>query len=166
MSLSVTEGHCHEQLLQRPGPMFQAMLVSRAALQLAGGLDPRCPSYQEWDTAIRLSRHCRFVHLHEPLFVWVRHPGETISHDQRRAVRGFDYVIASHRDDIVQRLGARAWRRLRLDNVARAMQAGLWDEAEAQLRAEAGGLGHALARVLVRCRRAPRGLGRGLRLLA
>jgi glycosyltransferase involved in cell wall biosynthesis len=166
MGLPITEGDCRAELLCRPGPMFQALLVSREALARAGGLDPDCPSYQEWDTAIRLSLHCRFVHLREPLFVWVRHAGETISRDGQRAVTGYDYVTGRHRDAILALHGPRGWRRLRIENVARAMRAGLWPEARRLLDAEPPHLCFALARLLVSLKLAPRGVGRVLRLAA
>ena len=59
----LTTGDCYHQLLLQAGPMFPSLLVSRWAILEAGGLDNDCPSYQEWDTAIRLSRICRFVHV-------------------------------------------------------------------------------------------------------
>lgn len=160
MHLPRTEGRCHAQLLQRPGPMFQALLVSRTALARAGGLDLDCPSYQEWDTAIRLAAHARFVHLDEPLFVWVRHADETISRDARRTVLGFDHVVSAHREAIVAQLGDRTWRRLRYENIARALQAGLWPEAQALLEREPPGLARQLASALARRHWAPRGVGR------
>jgi len=74
-----TSGECYAKLLTGPGPMFQSILTSRDAIAKCGYLDAACLRIQEWDTAIRLSKHCRFVHVDEPLFVWVWHDGETIS---------------------------------------------------------------------------------------
>jgi glycosyltransferase involved in cell wall biosynthesis len=157
---------CHARLLLQPGPLFPTLLTTRVALERAGGLDDDCPSYQEWDTALRLSRHCRFVHLHVPLFVWVWHPRETISKDAARAVRGYCHVTDRHRADILATHGARAWRRLRLDAVALALRGGLWPQALAIIDNEAPHPSLALARALAQARLAPRGTGRLLRLLA
>jgi len=165
-TVPTTEGDCHALLLQRPGPLFPTLLASKAALERIGGLDPDCPSYQEWDTAIRLARHGRFVHVHEPLFTWIWHASETISKDPRRAVQGYRYVIEKHRADILARNGPRTWRRLKLDAVALALRGGLWAEAGDLMAGEAAHPSFALARVLARLHLAPRGVGRALRLLA
>lgn len=157
---------CHPRLLLQPGPLFPTLMTTRHALQQAGGLDEDCPSYQEWDTALRLARHCRFVHLREPLFVWVWHPRETISKDAARAVRGYRHVTDRHRADIVATHGLRAWRRLRLDAVALALRGGLWADALAITDNEPPHPSLSLARALARAQLAPRGTGRLLRLLA
>lgn len=160
-----TEGDCHALLLQRPGPLFPTLLTSRTALARAGGLDEACPSYQEWDTAIRLARHCRFVHVHEPLFTWVWHASETISKDAQRALQGFVYVIGRHRADIVALNGPRTWRRLVLTAAEIALHGGLWAPAQDLLAGESMSPGITLARACARLHLAPRGLGRLLRLL-
>lgn len=161
-----TEGDCHALLLQRPGPLFPALLTSKAALDDIGGLDDNCPSYQEWDTAIRLSRHCRFVHLHEPLFSWIWHGSETISKNPQRAVQGYRHVIERHRADILALNGPSCWRRLKIDAVALALRGGLWGEAAALLEGEPSHPSFALARLLARLHLGPRGVGRALHLLA
>lgn len=146
----LTTGDCYHQLLLRAGPMFPALLVPRWAILEAGGLDNDCPSYQEWDTAIRLSRICRFVHVREPLFIWKWHAGETISKDFVRDLRGFDYVIRQHREEILAAHGHRAWRRLKIGNIARALSARQWDEAEAMMAEEPAHRSVRLARVFAK----------------
>lgn len=146
----LTTGNCYHQLLLQAGPMFPSLLVPRWAILEAGGLDNDCPSYQEWDTAIRLSRICRFVHVREPLFIWKWHAGETISKDFVRDLRGFDYVIRQHREEILAAHGHRAWRRLKIGNIARALSARQWDEAEAMMAAEPAHRSVSLARVFAR----------------
>ena len=146
----LTTGDCYHQLLLQAGPMFQSLLVPRWAILEAGGLDNDCPSYQEWDTAIRLSRICRFVHVREPLFIWIWHAGETISKDFVRDLRGFDYVIRQHREEILAAHGHRAWRRLKIGNIARALSARHWDEAEAMMAEEPAHRSVRLARVFAK----------------
>lgn len=136
IQVPLTEGDCYRQLLLQAGPMFQALLAPRESIIEAGGLDNDCPSYQEWDTAIRLSRICRFVHVRQPLFIWKWHTGETISKDFVRDLHGFDYVIRQHREEILAVHGHRAWRRLKIGNIARALSARQWDEAEAMMAEE------------------------------
>jgi glycosyltransferase involved in cell wall biosynthesis len=166
LKIPLTEGRCHALLLQRPGPLFPALLASRQALADCGYLDEDCPSYQEWDTAIRLARRCRFIHVRQPLFTWVRHAGETISRSGERAVRGFAYVIERHRDEIVAAHGARGWHRQRLELIALALQNGQWQQARAFAEEQPARPGYAVARWLARAHLAPRGLGRVLRSLA
>lgn len=91
--------------LAGPGPMFQGMLTSRLALERIGMLDEQVPSYQEWDTAIRLARECRFIHLEEPLFIYYLHEGPAISADSGRDFAGYEYVVEKHREDIRRECG-------------------------------------------------------------
>lgn len=147
-----TAGKCHRQLLLQAGPMFPSLLVPKWALLEAGGLDDQCPSYQEWDTAIRLSRICSFVHVRQPLFIWNWHGGDTISKDFSRDLRGFDYVILQHREEIIATHGITAWRRLKIYNVARALSARHWSDAEAMMADETHHRSIAMARLFARYR--------------
>lgn len=135
LPVPLTTGHCYRHLLIRPSVMFPALLVSRNAIIKSGGLDDECPSFQEWDTAIRLAKHCEFLHVQQPLFVWIWHAGETISKDYRRHLAGFKYVIDSHRDEIIFHHGARGWRIVCLQNISNALKHGYIDEARSMLEA-------------------------------
>lgn len=101
----VAGADAYRTILAAPGPMFQGMLVSRRLLQEIGGLDDALPAYQEWDTAIRLARVGKMVHLRENLFTYHLHCGETISHDSRKAVQGFWRIVRKNRDEIVRERG-------------------------------------------------------------
>ena len=48
-------------------------------------LDENAPSYHEWDTAIRLAKYCRFIHIQEPLFIYYIH-NNTISNNSNKSV--------------------------------------------------------------------------------
>jgi glycosyltransferase involved in cell wall biosynthesis len=104
------------RLLAAPAPVFPALLTSKLALEEIGLLDVAVPSYQEWDTAIRLAARCRFVHLRGPLFVYVLHAGETISKDRARELHGYRYIVSKHAADIRDRCGQTMldahWRRI------------------------------------------------------
>jgi glycosyltransferase involved in cell wall biosynthesis len=166
LAVPLTEGDSFIELLRRPAPMFQALLVSRSALERCGWLDEHCPSYQEWDTSIRLARDCRFVHIREPLFIWIWHDAPTISKDLRRSVQGYNYVLDTWRDQIILAHGARHWRQEKLLRAVEAMRGGLWDETLPHLRNVGEQPAVQLARALCQRRFAPRGIGRLLRLLA
>ena len=89
-------------LLQHPSPMFPALFTSKLALEEIGYLDEKVPSYQEWDTAIRLAKICKFVQMPEPSFIYYYHSGETISKDKLRDIQGYDYIIKKHKSEILR----------------------------------------------------------------
>lgn len=158
-----TEGDCFHVLLRRPAPLFPTLLVSAQALEQAGYLDENCPSYQEWDTAIRLARQCRFIHIEQPLFVWVWHGSDQISKDEGRALRGWSYVLDRHKSDFIQHYGARAWREAKLEQYLQAISAGLWLDAQVMMSTDEKHFSFALARLIARIHRTPRGTLRLLR---
>ena len=166
LPVPLTSGTCYKQLLLHPSVMFPGLLVSRNCIAQAGGLDNNCPSYQEWDTAIRLARHCEFVHIREPLFIWYWHTGETISKDIGRDLDGFQYVIEKHRDEIMFHHGIRGWRTVCLQNISRALLHGLFDSAGSMLKKVSPNSSRALAATFVRLGFFPRGGGRLLRYAA
>lgn len=159
-------GDCYSELLLTPGPMFQGMLVRRVHLERIGLLDEACPAYQEWDTAIRLARICRWVHLREPLFEWRRQQGTpTISDNTVRSLAGYRYVVEKHRDEIVRVHGRRAHHLLVVGGLVQALRAGLYDEVLRIAEGEHSVLA-SVARTMARTKFCPRGTGRLFRLLA
>lgn len=129
----ITGKDCYAALLHSPGPVFQTLLASKKALFEIGLLDENVPSFQEWDTSIRLAKLCEFVHLQEPLAVYWLHSGETISKDKRRDTMGYQYVIEKHRNEIEQVLGINGWYQVWINLVNRCASFGLYDEANALL---------------------------------
>jgi glycosyltransferase involved in cell wall biosynthesis len=116
-------------LLQGPAPLLPALLVSRAALERIGGLDEHVPSYQEWDTSIRLAHDCRFREPAEPVFVYHLGGNDSISASGVNDLRGYLYVIEKHRDEI----DAETWEEHLRFLARRALNFGLWDEARGLL---------------------------------
>lgn len=98
-------GNIYAALLANPGPMFQGMLIKRKALFDIGLLDENVPSFQEWDTAIRLAEHNSFGFVPEPLFVYHCHGGETISKDMKRHAKGYVYIVEKYAIDILNVAG-------------------------------------------------------------
>ncbi len=131
MALPVVEGeNVYPLLLTKPGPFLQSMLVSRRALEKISYLDEKVPSYQEWDTAIRLAKHCRFMYIKEPLFIYHLHEDETISKDNKRDIAGYQYVIDKFKNDIIEVCGKRVWENHLYTQLARCLQFRLWSEAD------------------------------------
>jgi len=124
----------YNNLLSNPGPMFQGMLTSRLALEKINYLDENVPSYQEWDTSIRLARFAQFIHLKEPLFVYYFHKGETISKDKRRDVMGYEYIINKFENDIKTYCGEEVWEKHLLNQLYRCLEFELWQKADEYFR--------------------------------
>ena len=89
----------YKQLLSKSGTLFPSILVSKSALDKIGNLDENVPSYHEWDTAIRLAKYCRFIHIQEPLFIYNIH-GNTISKNSDTSVEGYQYIINKFKNEI------------------------------------------------------------------
>ena len=129
--LPIIEGdHVYAELLTVPGPMFQAMLVSKIALKKIGYLDERVPSYQEWDTSIRLAKFCRYVHIREPLFIYHNHSGETMSKDSRNGIKGYGYIIFKFENEIKQICGMKTWNDHLKTQIVNCLNNSQFDDAE------------------------------------
>ena len=94
----------YKQLLSKSGTLFPSILTSKKALDKIGYLDEDLPSYHEWDTAIRLAKNCRFIHIKEPLFIYNIHRN-TISKNSDVSVDGYQYIINKFKDDIKELCG-------------------------------------------------------------
>ncbi len=123
------EGNCFRKLLLNSGPMFQSMLVSKQALFDIGLLDEDCLSFQEWDTAIRLSKKNQFIHIKESLFEWICHSNETISKDMRRDILGHMYVLFKHKNEIFLEYGQSGWSQAMTDLFCKSIQYKQYDLA-------------------------------------
>jgi glycosyltransferase involved in cell wall biosynthesis len=157
--------HAYTTLLMGPGPMFQGMMTSRAALALIGGLDEHVPAYHEWDTSLRLARHCKFIHLTEPLFIYHRDRGSTISDSTWRGIDGYGYIVRKFRAEIERYYGEAAWQYHVDVLVSACLNAHLWQHADLYLpllsRRDAR---HRILRVCRRIHVAPRRLASLVRL--
>jgi glycosyltransferase involved in cell wall biosynthesis len=101
-------GQVYRELLRKPGPMFQGLLISRGAFARLGYLDEKIVAYQEWDTAIRLARHCCFEFVAEPTFIYDCRHADTISKDSLREAVGYEQIVNKHRWSILRHLGPKA----------------------------------------------------------
>lgn len=101
-------GHVYRQLLNKPGPMFQGLLISRAAFAHLGYLDESIVAYQEWDTAIRLAKHYSFEFVAEPTFTYDCRHANSISKDSLKEALGYEQIVNKHRWSILRYLGPKA----------------------------------------------------------
>lgn len=95
-------GNIYAALLRCPGPMFQSLLAPRNLFMEIGLLDENVVAYQEWDTVIRLAEKVKFIHIHEPLFIYHQHSGETISKDLNKDVEGYAYIVKKFQKEIIK----------------------------------------------------------------
>ncbi|MFC1843870.1 glycosyltransferase family 2 protein [Thermodesulfobacteriota bacterium] len=115
--------------LTSPGPMFQGILTSKSALEKIGLLDEKVPSYQEWDTSIRLAKTCQFIHRKEPLFTYHLHSGATISRNKELDIDGYQYVVDKFRDEIISFCGEDTYNRHIISNAIKALRWNLFDRS-------------------------------------
>jgi len=101
-------GKVYPALLARENPMFQALMVSKYALEKIGYLDEAVVSFQEWDTSIRLARFYLFASVAEPTFVYDYRMQDAISRDDFRAAVGYSYIVRKHLFFILAYVGPRA----------------------------------------------------------
>lgn len=109
--------------------MFQAILTSKQALHEIGYLDENVPSYQEWDTSIRLAKICRFIQLPYPTFSYYYHTGETISKNKLRDLQGYQYIISKFKSEIIKYCGIRIWKQHLLIQFDKCMNWKLYAQA-------------------------------------
>lgn len=109
-NLSRVEGEdVYNIYLQRSAILFCSVLTSKKAIEEIGYLDENVPSYQEWDTAIRLSKICKFVQIEEPSFIYYVHHGEAISKNSKKDIDGYEYIIKKYENEIKRVCGKQAW---------------------------------------------------------
>lgn len=75
---------------------FNQAIIRRNLLLDIGGLDEDCPSMQEWDTHIRLSKVARYITIEEPLLDYYIEGTDAISSDKKREVIGRLYILRKH----------------------------------------------------------------------
>lgn len=131
MTLPIVDGdNVYKQLLTVPGPLFPTLLVSKEALARISYLDEAVPSYQEWDTSIRLAKFCKFVFINQPLFIYNLHEGETISKNPKREIAGFGFILRKFEEDIKKFCGTSIWETHLLTQLIKCMNNRLWEEAD------------------------------------
>jgi len=118
----------YRQLLTNSGTLFPSLLTSKSALKNIGYLDEKIEAYQEWDTAIRLAKFCRFIHIQEPLFIYRTHE-QTISKDSDKSIDGYQYVVNKHKQEIIYNCGVNVFNSHLYINAKLAMNSNQFDYA-------------------------------------
>ena len=91
------DGDIHTALLNGTAYVtFQASLVSRKSLLEIGLLDEKCPSHQELETHLRLSKVCNYHVVPEVLWYYYVGRADAISVNKIKHIQGLIYVIKKH----------------------------------------------------------------------
>lgn len=104
--MKVKTGCAYKMLLDKSIFNFNTMLTSKANLMKIGLLDENVPAFQEWDTAIRLSKENEIAYINKPLVVYHLHDGETISKNVKRNIDGQEYICEKFKYEILSQLGS------------------------------------------------------------
>lgn len=75
---------------------YQATIIRKHCLLKIGLLDEKCPSHQEWDTHLRISRQYEYTIVQDVL--WDYHVGrnDAISADMTKHIQGQLYIISKN----------------------------------------------------------------------
>lgn len=96
-------GYIHGDLIK--GKTYfcnDSTIIRKEKLLAIGLLDEDCPSYQEWDTHIRLSRLSSYTTVEEELVDYYRGGDDTISKSNERAVKGVLYIIGKNKQEFLK----------------------------------------------------------------
>lgn len=74
-------------------------IIRKSKILDIGLLDENCPSFQEWDTHIRLSRIASYTTIREHLVDYYTGGKDTISKDMKREVEGYLYILSKYREE-------------------------------------------------------------------
>lgn len=93
----IVSDNLHEQLLtERAYVAYDVCVIRKQKLLDMGLLDENCPSMQEWDTHIRLSRNCAYNVINETLCEWIIDGQDAISSDNQKHINGKLYIYTKH----------------------------------------------------------------------
>lgn len=78
---------------------FNQAVIRKSKIQEIGCLDEDCPSMQEWDTHIRLSRVANYNMINTSLIDYYMGGEDAISSNKKREVVGRLYILKKHIDE-------------------------------------------------------------------
>lgn len=100
-------GNIYKEVLEKEGPMFQALFVKKEALEQIGLLDEKIRAYQEWDTAIRLAKNNKFAFCPDATFIYDYRCEDSMSRNSTLNARGYEQIFKKHFFAIWRHLGMR-----------------------------------------------------------
>ena len=96
----ISYGNIHDKLFYHQTYVdFNQAIIRTSKLIEIGGLDEDCPSMQEWDTHIRLSKIAKYTTIEEPLLDYFVGGKDAISTDTKREVNGRLFILRKYIDE-------------------------------------------------------------------
>lgn len=93
-------GNIHSRLMNSETYVdFNHAIIRRTKVMEIGDLDEDCPSMQEWDTHIRLSKTARYNTVEKILVDYYVGAKDAISTDNRCAINGRLFILEKHIED-------------------------------------------------------------------
>lgn len=99
-----SEGNIHDELFTGETYVdFNHSIIRKSKLIEIGGLDEDCPSMQEWDTHIRLSKTAFYKTIDSVLVDYYVGANDAISTNTKREVKGRMFILKKHLGEWRQR---------------------------------------------------------------
>lgn len=116
----ISSENSYSELLIQSGPMFQSLLCSKELLSKINNLDESVPSYQEWDTSIRLAEYGKFYHIEEALFDYYIGGNDVISKSIEKDFIGRSNILNKFKNEIIKFHGKKVYSSLLASNYRNA----------------------------------------------
>jgi len=102
----ITKGNILKDLLKGSTYVdYNSAVIRRSVLDRIEYLDENCPSFQEWDTHIRIASYAIYGTIHEILVSYFQRSTGRISNDNKRELHGLTYIYAKHRELWIETTG-------------------------------------------------------------
>lgn len=90
----ICEGDIYHQMISGTVYVdYNSSIVRKELLYKIDLLDENCPSFQEWDTHLRLSKIAKYTTVQECLVDYFQGGSDTISNDNQRTIKGYLYIL-------------------------------------------------------------------------
>lgn len=129
----ISEDNSYRDLLVTSGPMFQSLLCSKVLLEKISLLDESVPSYQEWDTSIRLAgAGGKFVHINEALFDYEVGAEDAISKSIEKDFIGRCNIYNKFADEIIRVHGIKKYKKMMAQNLLSAENLSIFENHKSE----------------------------------
>jgi glycosyltransferase involved in cell wall biosynthesis len=88
---------------------FNNLICKKSFIEKIGMLDEDCPSFQEWDTGIRLAMVSKFETVPEQLVLYYQRSSGRISNDMKRELQGLSYLYSKHKNLWISEVGVKIY---------------------------------------------------------
>lgn len=89
-------GNVHDSLKRGNFVTTQAAMIRRTCFETAGLFDERLPLLEDWELWLRVSQHCQFVYLDEPLVFVYLSPDSLSTSPMDCIQRAYELILEKH----------------------------------------------------------------------